>query len=156
MMARARELLSGNCLLGYELEDGAIGEKVCGRFIKQFLVRPISKEAFEELWQHGKTHCSKFVIYIKSDDVFVCRRPDMLNYATDDDYMYGQENLIAAARAYNDATRTDLRYTEEYFADNVTAPYKAQLDSRIEYALQNLVEIAKLSDDRYNIRFAEY
>lgn len=151
----AAKLLTGdNILIGYELEDGAL-EKVGDQEIKQMLVRPISSDSFKELWEHGKTYCSKFTIYLRAGNLFVERRPDMLNYDTKSDFMYGQEDVIAGGKSYNDSAKKDLHYSEEEYHEFYTKRYKELFFMRIKRAIENLVGIQMTGYKGYNILFEE-
>lgn len=143
----AREILTkDNILIGYELEDGELSNHR-----SQVLVRPISLENFKEIWEHGRKYCSKMIIYLKSGDLFVERRPDMLNYNSKEDPMYNND-IIKGALEIN-------KETEEVFdlktIKNSTNNKKRQLKERIEWIVNNLVEVKKLSDDNYNIIYIE-
>ena len=150
----AKILTSDHILIGYELENGVL-EKVGDQEIKQMLVRPISSDSFEEFWEHGKTHCSKFIIYLRAGNLFVERRPDMLNYDTKSDFMYGQEDVIAGGKYYNNGVKKDLHYSEEEYHEFYTKRCKKLFSIRIKRAIENLVEIQIVGNEKYNILFEE-
>lgn len=135
-------------LLGYELEDCQL-EKINGKEIHQFLVRPISRQNFIEIWEHGKEYCSKFYIYIKDDGLFNARRPDMLNYDGENDTMYNSEDIMSIGKEIQ--TELTKRFGEDVYKHD-----KANLNNRIDCAIDNLIEVQDLGGGKYNILFEIY
>ena len=149
----ARLLISKNTLLGYELEDGEL-DRTDDKEIKQFMIRPITGVSFDELWNHGKQHCSKYTIYLNCDEVFTERRPDLLNYQVTNDLMYGKKDIVAAGREYNDFVRKSFRNTEKEYAGYLNL-HRELLSKRIKWAIDHLVEIKELGKGRFNILYEE-
>lgn len=149
----AQLLTAKNILLGYELEDGEL-DRIDGKEVKQFLIRAAAGDKFNELWNHGKTHCSKFTIYLNSSDVFVERRPDLNNYQTKNDLMYGEEDIVVAGKAYNEFVRKSFRNTKAEYAGYLDR-HKSLFFRRIKWTIDHLIEIKDLGNGNYNILYYE-
>lgn len=147
MQEFARDLLmQDGILLGYELEDGELGRSETGKELVQFLVRPITKKNFIDLWEHGRKYCSKFTIYLVHGEIFCERRPDMKNYVRTGDEMCIGDILVGAKRIMGEIAEHDCGH--DYVERNI-----GRMNSRIEEAIENVVDIVDLGGGRYNIIF---
>lgn len=142
-------LKQDNILIGYELEDGEHC-KNDKKNIRQMLVRPITDENFIELWFHGQKHCSKFMIYLIMNDLFVWRRPDMINYETYNDEMFGK-NIIKGAITLNNES---IKLYNTQHSKSVQCE-KDRLMDRFDMAVNHFIEVKDLGNGSYNILFEE-